>query len=92
MMGIFERIRYVNQFGLQYNRGYTGTDLPIPPAFRKEGHQLEPIKMYVMIHRIRNLQGLLTVDVKRTRGDIWEFKKVYEDLIQRLNLTMAQKW
>jgi hypothetical protein len=89
VLGIFERIRYVGQFGLQYNRGYTGTNFPPPPSYQKQRQHLEPIKMYVMVHQIKNLEGLLTVDVKRTRGDIWEFKRVYEELIQKLNLTMA---
>ena len=91
--GFLERIKYVGQFGIHYNRGFTGSSPT--PASQQNSQQsrkkasLEPIKMYVMIHRIKNLDGLLTVDVKRRQGDIWEFKRMYEDLIVRLKLSMS---
>lgn len=79
---IVQRIKYMGIFGLQYNRGYDGSKEP-------PKHQAvtdEPIKMYVMVHQIKNLDGLLVVDLKRVRGDIWEFKRLYHEFITRLEL------
>lgn len=89
--GFLERIKYVGQFGIHYNRGFTGSS-PTPTSQQQQSRKkasVEPIKMYVMIHRIKNLDGLLTVDVKRRQGDIWEFKRMYEELIVRLKLSMS---
>jgi hypothetical protein len=86
---IMNRIKYMSKFGLQYNRGFDGSKLQIPtqPPAKLE----EPIKMYIMVHKVRNLDGLLTVDLKRSRGDIWEFKRLYQEIIQRLNLGIAKE-
>lgn len=87
-----EKIKYVGQFGIHYNRGYSGSPLPASQQKQEQYRKKTdagPIKMYVVIHRIKNLDGLLTVDVKRRQGDIWEFKRMYEELIVRLKLSMS---
>jgi Kinase associated domain 1 len=65
------------------DRGYDGTEiakneLPLPDQ--------ESIKVYISVRRIKNLKGLYTVDVKRVRGDVWQFKRVYEDFVEALEL------
>ncbi|KAI8920412.1 kinase-like domain-containing protein [Entophlyctis helioformis] len=44
------------------------------------------IRFHVSLHRIKNLPGLLVVDFKRLRGDIWEFKRLYHDVVAKLPL------
>jgi len=81
---VINRIKYMGIFGLQYNRGYDGHPTKVP--IKQEQSTDEPIKMYVMIHRLHNLDGLLTVDLKRARGDIWEFKRLYQEFISKLKI------
>lgn len=86
---LVQRLKYIGKFGLQYNRGFTGTPVSIPQIEPSQKTNLSPIKMNVMIHRIKNLDGLVTVDVKRKGGDIWEFKRMYEEIIQKLGLRFS---
>ena len=83
---IFQKIRYISLFGFQYNRGYDGSTF-IPPLIN---HNRPPantfVKFHVVIHRIRNLDGLYIVDLKRHKGDIWEFKRIYSEIITNLEL------
>ncbi|KAJ3146900.1 hypothetical protein HDU89_005930 [Geranomyces variabilis] len=49
-------------------------------------HQLPPlaegeIRFTVEVQRIKNLPGLFVVEFKRARGDVWEFKRVYNEVI-----------
>ncbi|KAJ3000636.1 hypothetical protein HDV02_004321 [Globomyces sp. JEL0801] len=83
--GFVNRLRYIGQFGLQYNRGFDGskTNLNQIPSQTSKSY----ITFKVSIHRIRNLKGLLIVDVKRTQGDIWQFKRLYNEIIEKLNLS-----
>ncbi|KAJ3274638.1 hypothetical protein HDV01_002480 [Terramyces sp. JEL0728] len=86
---LVQSIKNVGQFGLQYNRGYDGK--PLPGASAAHVPSEKKLKFYVMVHKIRNLDGLLTVDLKRYRGDIWEFKKLYHEFITLLNLKVENK-
>lgn len=36
------------------------------------------------IQRIKNLKGLVVIDIKRIRGDIWKFKQIYHDFVTLL--------
>ncbi|KAJ3161965.1 hypothetical protein HDU86_005663 [Geranomyces michiganensis] len=50
-------------------------------------HQLPPlvegeIRFTVEVQRIKNLPGLFVVEFKRARGDVWEFKRVYNEVIE----------
>ncbi|KAJ3323675.1 hypothetical protein HDV06_001405 [Boothiomyces sp. JEL0866] len=81
------KLRYIRQFGLQYNRGFDGTST-LPPILNQNRKEVTTdLKFYVMVHRIKNLEGLLIVDLKRTSGDIWEFKRLYHSIIAKLDLT-----
>ncbi|KAJ3020851.1 hypothetical protein HKX48_000081 [Thoreauomyces humboldtii] len=49
-------------------------------------HQLPPlvegeIRFTVEVQRIKNLPGLFVVEFKRVRGDVWEFKRVYNEAV-----------
>jgi hypothetical protein len=80
-ISFFQKIRYISTFGFQYNRGFDGSMIPPPQPISKSY-----IKFHVMIHRIKHLQGLVIVDLKRIKGDIWEFKRIYHDIILQLDL------
>ncbi|KAJ3346568.1 hypothetical protein HDU91_006998 [Kappamyces sp. JEL0680] len=81
---LFQKIKYISTFGLQYNRGYDGTSV-IPPA-RPDEPVNTFVKFHVVISRIRNINGVYIVDLKRHKGDIWEFKRIYNEIILRLDL------
>ena len=69
------------------DRGFDGTLLDkteLPPP--NDGS----IKAYVSVKRIRNLRGLYTVDVKRVKGDVWQFKRLYEDFVEALGLLRVE--
>ncbi|KAJ1553662.1 hypothetical protein HK096_006956 [Nowakowskiella sp. JEL0078] len=42
------------------------------------------VRYVVEIHKIRNLSGLFVVDFKRTKGDIWAFKRIYQEALPKL--------
>jgi hypothetical protein len=80
-VSFFQKLRYISTFGFQYNRGYDGSMVP-PPTPTTHSY----MKFHVMIHRIKHLKGLVIVDLKRIKGDIWEFKRIYHDIIVKLDL------
>jgi hypothetical protein len=80
-VSFFQKLRYISTFGFQYNRGYDGSMVP-PPTPTTQSY----MKFHVMIHRIKHLKGLVIVDLKRIKGDIWEFKRIYHDIIVKLDL------
>ncbi|KAJ3274637.1 hypothetical protein HDV01_002479 [Terramyces sp. JEL0728] len=85
---ILQNLMYMGKFGLQYNRGFDGK--PIPPVPANRDPVLKKLKFYVAIHRIKSLEGLYTVDCKRLKGDIWEFKHLYNDFIGRLQIELEK--
>jgi hypothetical protein len=84
----FQKLKYISMFGFQYNRGFDGNST-IPNVFIKTNHSY--VKFYIMVHRIKNLKGLYIVDLKRMKGDIWEFKRLYHDIINQLQLSPRLK-
>ncbi|KAJ3288982.1 hypothetical protein HK104_007824 [Borealophlyctis nickersoniae] len=75
--------------------------IPPPPLPTSPGGALQPshpasallmeagageIRFVVEIQRIKNLPGLFVVEFKRLRGDIWAFKRLYQDAVHRLRL------
>ena len=80
-----KRIRYLAQFGTQYNSGFDGHTTP--EAFKKQPViEIGEVRFNVTLRRIKNLEGLVVVDFKRLRGDIWQFKALYHDIVPRLDL------
>lgn len=42
----------------------------------------EEIRFSVELTRLRNLPGLLSLDVKRLRGNVWAYKSVHDTIIE----------
>jgi protein-serine/threonine kinase len=82
-LSLVKRLKYIAQFGTQYNSGFdTHTD---QKSFNNSKLVIQKeIVFTVQIQRIRNLDGLLIVQVNRLRGDIWQFKKMYYDIVAAL--------
>jgi hypothetical protein len=83
---LIQKFRYISLFGLRYNRGFDGTTISKALAQEKRLEFNSYVKFKVMVRRINNLDGLYIVDLKRIKGDIWEFKKLYHSFIQCLDL------
>lgn len=47
----------------------------------------DEVQFSVELSKIENLPGLYVVDIKRVRGNIWAFKFLYHELIDRLDLS-----
>ncbi|KAJ3274636.1 hypothetical protein HDV01_002478 [Terramyces sp. JEL0728] len=73
-----QNLIYMGKFGLQFNHAYDGKPIPDKPTNTAAESGL---KFTVAIHRLKNLDGLFTVDMKRYDGDIWEFKRFYKDFV-----------
>ncbi|KAJ3323674.1 hypothetical protein HDV06_001404 [Boothiomyces sp. JEL0866] len=78
---MIQNLIYMGRFGLQFNHGYDGK--PVPERAGNEDLDGE-LKFTVAIHRLKNLDGLFTVDLKRYDGDIWEFKRLYRDFVMEI--------
>ncbi|KAL2918469.1 hypothetical protein HK105_201870 [Polyrhizophydium stewartii] len=91
-MSLVRRFRYMAQFGPRYDKGFDGHTQPdnLPPQKPSKSKAVDAtvgeVRFHVTLHRIKNLPGLIVVDFKRLRGDIWEFKRLYHDIIPRLAL------
>lgn len=46
----------------------------------------DELRFYIEIQKIKNLKGLYVVEFKRRNGDIWLFKKMYQELLAQLPL------
>ncbi len=85
MSSIFQKIRYISTFGFQYNKGFDGTHYTIPPPSSEIAS--DPfVKFHIVIRRIRSINGVYIIDLKRYKGDIWEFKRIYNEVVTRLDL------
>jgi hypothetical protein len=42
----------------------------------------EEIRFSVELTRLRNLPGLLSLDIKRLRGNVWAYKSVHDTIIE----------
>ena len=49
----------------------------------------DEIRFYVEIARVKHLEGLYCVEVKRMRGGMWGYKAVYDSLIKSLDLGVS---
>lgn len=47
------------------------------------------IRFVVEVQKIRNLPGLFVVEFKRMKGDVWGFKRLYQEVIGGLELGVA---
>lgn len=47
----------------------------------------EDFRFLVELTQIRNLKGLLSLDIKRLRGNVWLFKTLYDNIIERCDLS-----
>ncbi|KAJ3386321.1 hypothetical protein HDU84_001615 [Entophlyctis sp. JEL0112] len=45
---------------------------------------VDEIVFYVELQKVSNMPGVCLVDFKRVRGEIWSFKKLYNDLVLEL--------
>ncbi|KAI9206378.1 uncharacterized protein BJ171DRAFT_29245 [Polychytrium aggregatum] len=98
-MSLVKRIKYMAQHGSNWNKGYDGKSRPsiseeafvqispgpgAPDLIDPPLELLEDIRFHVEIQKIKNLDGLYVVEFKRMKGDIWAFKKLYQDLIPKI--------
>lgn len=44
------------------------------------------MRFYVELTRVKNLEGLYCIDLRRIRGGQWSYKFVYERLLEALEL------
>ena len=82
---LFQKVRYISMFGFQYNRGFDGTTL-LPPVRNQNRLDDLFVKFHIVVHKIRYISGVFIVDLKRHKGDIWEFKRLYNEIIVKLDL------
>ncbi|KAJ3037356.1 hypothetical protein HK097_003542 [Rhizophlyctis rosea] len=64
--------------GHPHSQSHPGLMLPAPYEFAEE------IRFTVEVQKIKNLPGLYVVEFKRLKGDIWVFKRVYQDVVSGL--------
>ncbi|KAI8608334.1 kinase-like domain-containing protein, partial [Chytriomyces sp. MP71] len=96
---IIRKIQYLASFGFNYNRGYDGRSTghgsssdavesspTIPSSSESTLFYVDEITFNVEIFKLKNLDGMYVVAFKRVRGDIWEFKHLYDKLIADLPL------
>jgi hypothetical protein len=81
---LFQQLRYLGKFGRQFNYGFDGSSVILRNSSNLKAD--ETLKMTIFIRRIRNLEGLVTVGVKRSRGNIWDFKRIYQAFIENMHL------
>lgn len=58
-----------------------------PPLFGEShedgGHE---VRLSIELTRLVKLQGLYSVDIRRMKGNIWSYKFLYDQILERLNL------
>jgi hypothetical protein len=48
-------------------------------------HRVDPgdeVRFSIELTRLKNLPGLLSLDIKRLRGNVWSFKFVYQTILE----------
>ncbi|KAJ3127931.1 hypothetical protein HK100_009463 [Physocladia obscura] len=108
---ITKRLQYVSNYGLNYNKGFSRTNIvlpgpvsvkrnsvyaPSPDFYVEENGSFESstgvvrffdeVTFEVEIFKVKNMPDTNVVEFKRIRGDIWEFKSIYNRLISELPL------
>ena len=86
LTSFFEKLRYISLFGLQFNRGYDGSRVLPKLLLANVPASNTYCKFHIVVHRIRYLENVFIVDLKRIRGDIWEFKRIYSKIVANLAL------
>ncbi|KAJ3128587.1 hypothetical protein HK098_004013 [Nowakowskiella sp. JEL0407] len=71
------------------NRNSFAWNRPIPPPQQRhvslyEDDRGAEVRYFVEIHKIKNLKGIYIVDFKRIKGDIWAFKRIYQEVLPKL--------
>lgn len=60
-------------------RGIAGTDRQ-PYLLRVDPG--DEVRFSIELTRLKNLPGLLSLDIKRLRGNVWSFKFVYQTILE----------
>ena len=80
-VSLMNRIKY----GSKWNHGFDGNEKR-SQMYSTEA-DFEQIKFYIEIQKIKNLKGLFVIDFKRRQGDIWAFKRLYQELLPKFSLS-----
>ncbi|KAJ3073689.1 hypothetical protein HDU98_000896 [Podochytrium sp. JEL0797] len=91
-----KKVKYVKEYGLQYNNGFAPKRLMALPSTPRNDASASPasadvqfvdeIVFYAEIQKVPHLPGVYCVTFKRVRGNIWEFKKLYDHMVEDLPL------
>lgn len=90
-MSFIKQLRARAKYGSSWNKGFDGSSAVAPESSTKEIAELGEIKFYVEIQKIKNLKGLYVVEFKRRQGDIWEFKRLYQELLPLMKLDFSNR-
>ncbi|KAJ3235506.1 hypothetical protein HDU81_000386 [Chytriomyces hyalinus] len=78
--------KFMQSFSGSANKGYDGRhdsrksmDLPLS-AMEEE------MSFFVEVQKVRDMPGMLVVDFRRSKGDVWGFKRLYASLVGELPL------
>ena len=81
---LYQQLLYLRKFGRLFNYGYDGSSIVIRDSSNSKVDKF--LKMNISLERVKNLEGLVTVSVKRVHGNIWDFKRFYQQFIKRMQL------
>lgn len=79
--------RFIN--GMDMIRRFTNFSIGGTGSGNMSPRSLDEIRFTVEVCRVKNLPGLLVVDVRRVRGNAWAFKRLYEDCMDELAVVAA---
>ncbi|KAJ3380139.1 hypothetical protein HDU84_006155 [Entophlyctis sp. JEL0112] len=97
---VSKKFHYMSNYGIHYNKGHTTSEhasrpitkaSPLQPVV-KPGvpsnlvHFIDEISFEVELFKVKSMPGKSVVEFKRIRGDIWEFKNLYNRVIGELPL------
>ncbi|KAJ3356096.1 hypothetical protein HDU83_002010 [Entophlyctis luteolus] len=97
---VSKKFQYMSNYGLHYNKGHTTSEHASRPTTKASLLQpvvkpgvpsklvqfIDEISFEVEIFKVKSLPGKSVVEFKRIRGDIWEFKNLYNRVIGELPL------
>lgn len=67
-------------------QGFQGQVQPQPVYGEGTTDNGDEVRFFVELTRVKHLEGLYCVDVKRMKGGPWSFKHVYDQLLEALEL------